>query len=113
MIRHVLGAALLAAAIRVRKACLEVLNVVPREGERAAGPVGAIVGGTIAAVVGGVAGVLGEDPRPRFRTHRRSCRITLATQEIRERPLSMSGLRPHSLEHWRSKVLSLFKGPIV
>jgi hypothetical protein len=40
-----------------------------REGERAAGPVGAIVGGTIGGVVGGVAGVLGVDQRPRFRSY--------------------------------------------
>jgi Protein of unknown function (DUF1236) len=40
-----------------------------RDGERAAGPVGAIVGGTVGAVVGGVAGVLGADQRPRFRTY--------------------------------------------
>jgi hypothetical protein len=39
------------------------------EGERAAGPVGAIVGGTIGGVVGGVAGVLGVDDRPRFRSY--------------------------------------------
>jgi hypothetical protein len=37
-----------------------------REGERAAGPVGAVVGGTVGAVVGGVAGVLGVEQRPRF-----------------------------------------------
>ncbi len=37
-----------------------------REGDRAAGPVGAVVGGTVGAVTGGVAGVLGIDQRPRF-----------------------------------------------
>ena len=37
-----------------------------RDGERAAGPVGAVVGGVIGGVVGGVAGVLGVDERPRF-----------------------------------------------
>src|SRR5216684_9279626 len=40
-----------------------------RDGERAAGPVGAVVGGVIGGVVGGVAGVLGVDERPRFRTY--------------------------------------------
>src|SRR5688500_5588424 len=40
-----------------------------REGERAAGPVGAIVCGVVGGVVGGVAGVLGVDERPRFRTY--------------------------------------------
>jgi hypothetical protein len=37
-----------------------------REGDRAAGPVGAVVGGAVGAVTGGVAGVLGIDQRPRF-----------------------------------------------
>ena len=40
-----------------------------RDGERAAGPVGAVVGGVIGGVVGGVAGVLGVDARPRFRSY--------------------------------------------
>ena len=40
-----------------------------REGERAAGPVGAIVGGAVGGVVGGVKGVLGVDERPRFRSY--------------------------------------------
>ena len=40
-----------------------------REGERPAGPVGAIVGGTIGGVVGGVTGILGVDQRPRFRSY--------------------------------------------
>ena len=38
----------------------------PDEGERAAGPVGAIVGGTIVGIVGGVSGILGVDQGPRF-----------------------------------------------
>jgi hypothetical protein len=37
-----------------------------RDGERAAGPVGAVVGATVGGVVGGVAGVLGVDDGPRF-----------------------------------------------
>ncbi|NVN85602.1 MAG: DUF1236 domain-containing protein [Rhodopseudomonas sp.] len=40
-----------------------------RDGERAAGPIGAIVGGTVGGVLGGVAGVLGVDERPRFRSY--------------------------------------------
>ena len=40
-----------------------------REGERAAGPVDAIVGSTVGGVVGGVAGILGVDQRPRFRSY--------------------------------------------
>jgi hypothetical protein len=36
------------------------------DGDRAAGPVGAVVGGATGAVVGGVAGLLGVDQRPRF-----------------------------------------------
>ncbi|OPH81838.1 DUF1236 domain-containing protein [Nitrobacter vulgaris] len=40
-----------------------------REGDRAAGPVGAVVGGAVGAVTGGVAGVLGIDQRPRFRQY--------------------------------------------
>src|ERR1043165_3501840 len=40
-----------------------------RDGERAAGPVGAVVGGVIGGVVGGVTGVLGVDERPRFRSY--------------------------------------------
>jgi hypothetical protein len=40
-----------------------------RDGERAAGPVGAAVGTAVGGVVGGVAGVLGVDDRPRFRTY--------------------------------------------
>jgi hypothetical protein len=73
MIRHVLGAALLAAAIiaPLSASAQGLPGGVERgagEGERAAGPVGAIVGGTI-GVVGGVAGVLGVDQRPRFRSY--------------------------------------------
>jgi hypothetical protein len=40
-----------------------------REGDRAAGPVGAVVGGVAGAVGGGVAGLLGVDHRPRFREY--------------------------------------------
>jgi len=40
-----------------------------RDGERAAGPIGAIVGTAVGGVVGGVAGVLGVDDRPRFRSY--------------------------------------------
>jgi hypothetical protein len=72
MIRNVIGAAFLTAAVIVPLSASA--QGVPggvergsREGERAAGPVGAIVGGTIGGVVGGVAGVLGVDQRPRFR----------------------------------------------
>lgn len=36
------------------------------QGDRAAGPVGAVVGGVAGAVGGGVAGLLGVDQRPRF-----------------------------------------------
>lgn len=39
------------------------------EGNRAAGPVGAVVGGAVGAVGGGVAGLLGVDQGPRFRTY--------------------------------------------
>jgi hypothetical protein len=72
MIRKVLGAAFLAAAIiaPLSASAQGVTGGVEqgsREGERAAGPVGAIVGGTIGGVVGGVAGILGVDQRPRFR----------------------------------------------
>ncbi len=40
-----------------------------RDGERAAGPLGAVVGGVIGGVVGGVGGILGVDERPRFRSY--------------------------------------------
>jgi Protein of unknown function (DUF1236) len=74
MIRKVIGAAFLAAAIiaPLSASAQGVPGGVERgarEGERAAGPVGAVVGGTIGGVVGGVAGVLGVDQRPRFRTY--------------------------------------------
>lgn len=36
------------------------------DGNRAAGPVGAVVGGAAGAVGGGIAGLLGVDQRPRF-----------------------------------------------
>ena len=39
------------------------------EGNKAAGPVGAIVGGTVGAVGGGIAGLLGINQRPRFREY--------------------------------------------
>jgi uncharacterized protein DUF1236 len=72
MIRRVLGAAFLVAAIiaPLSASAQGVPGGVEqgsREGGRAAGPVGAIVGGTIGGVVGGVAGILGVDQRPRFR----------------------------------------------
>jgi hypothetical protein len=72
MIRNVIGAAFLTAAViaPLSASAQGVTGGVERgsrEGERAAGPVGAIVGGTIGGVVGGVAGVLGVDQRPRFR----------------------------------------------
>ena len=37
-----------------------------RDGNRAAGPVGAVVGGAVGAVGGGIAGLIGADQRPRF-----------------------------------------------
>jgi Protein of unknown function (DUF1236) len=74
MMRHVVGAAFIAATIVVPLSASA--QGVPggvergaREGDRAAGPVGAIVGGTIGGVVGGVAGVLGVDQRPRFHSY--------------------------------------------
>ena len=70
MIRKVLGAAFLAAAIiaPISASAQGVPGGVERgarEGERVGGPVGAIVGGT----VGGLAGILGVDQRPRFRSY--------------------------------------------
>ena len=74
MIRKIIGAAFLAAAVIAPLSASA--QGVPggiergaREGERAGGPVGAIVGGTIGGVVGGVTGILGVDQRPRFRTY--------------------------------------------
>ena len=74
MIRRVIGAAAICAAVAIP--VVAHAQGVPggiehgaREGERAAGPVGAIVGGTIGGVVGGVAGVLGVNQRPRFRSY--------------------------------------------
>ena len=70
MIRRFIGVAAIVTAVALPN--LAQAQGVPggvergaREGERAAGPVGAIVGGTI----GGVAGVLGVDQRPRFRSY--------------------------------------------
>jgi len=74
MIRKIIGAAFLSAAIVIPLSASA--QGVPggvergaREGDRAAGPVGAIVGGTIGGVVGGVAGILGADERPRFHSY--------------------------------------------
>jgi hypothetical protein len=39
------------------------------QGERDAGPVGAVVGGTIGAVAGTIGGILGVEERPRFREY--------------------------------------------
>ena len=39
------------------------------QGERDAGPVGAVVGGTIGAVTGTIGGILGVEERPRFREY--------------------------------------------
>src|ERR1700740_2422698 len=75
MIRNVIGAAFLSAAVIAPLSTASAQGGVggvdqgAREGERAAGPVGAIVGGTIGGVVGGVNGVLGIDERPRFRSY--------------------------------------------
>ena len=74
MIRKVIGAAFLAAAIiaPLSASAQGVPGGVERgarEGDRAAGPVGAIVGGTIGGVVGGVAGILGADQLPRFHSY--------------------------------------------
>jgi hypothetical protein len=69
MIRRVIGIAVVAAAMALP--VMAQAQGVPggidrgsRDGERAAGPVGAVVGG-----VAGVAGVLGVDERPRFRSY--------------------------------------------
>jgi hypothetical protein len=40
-----------------------------RDGEHAAGPIGAVVGGAVGAVGGGIAGLLGADQRPRFHAY--------------------------------------------
>jgi hypothetical protein len=74
MIRKIIGAAILSAAIviPVSASAQGVPGGVERgarEGDRAAGPVGAIVGGTVGGVVGGVAGLLGADQRPRFHSY--------------------------------------------
>jgi hypothetical protein len=72
MIRNVIGAAFLSAAVIAPLSTALAQGVAggveqgSREGDRAAGPVGAIVGGTIGGVGGGVAGILGVDQRPRF-----------------------------------------------
>ena len=39
------------------------------QGERDAGPLGAVVGGTVGAVAGTVGGILGVEDRPRFREY--------------------------------------------
>src|ERR1035437_4890952 len=74
MIRRFIGIAALVAAVTLP--VVAQAQGVPvrvergsRDGERAAGPVGAVVGGVIGGVVGGVAGVLGVDERPRFRSY--------------------------------------------
>jgi hypothetical protein len=74
MIRRFIGAAAVVAALAIPT--LVQAQGVPggidrgaSDGERAAGPIGAVVGGVIGGVVGGVAGVLGVDERPRFRTY--------------------------------------------
>jgi hypothetical protein len=73
MIRRLVGAAVVVLAISIP--AVAQAQGVPggiergsRDGERAAGPVGAVVGGVV-GVVGGVAGVLGVDQRPRFRSY--------------------------------------------
>jgi hypothetical protein len=69
MIRNVLGAAFLFAAVIAPISTASAQGVVrgadqgSREGERAAGPVGAIVGGTVGGVVGGINGILGTNVR--------------------------------------------------
>jgi hypothetical protein len=74
MIRKILGAAFIAAAIIVplsasAQGVPEGVERGAREGDRGGGPVGAIVGGAIGGVLGGVAGVLGAEERPRFRSY--------------------------------------------
>ena len=39
------------------------------QGERDAGPLGAVVGGTVGAVAGTIGGILGVEDRPRFREY--------------------------------------------
>ena len=78
MIRHLLGAAAIAAAALLPVAAQA--QGVPggvergaRDGERVGGPVGgtvgAIVGGVVGGVGGGVTGILGREEIPRFRTY--------------------------------------------
>jgi len=74
MIRKIIAAGFLSAAnvIPVSVSAQGVPGGVEREareGDRAAGPMGAIVGGTVGGVVGGVAGLLGADQRPRFHSY--------------------------------------------
>jgi len=74
MIRKILGAAFIAAAIIVplsasAQGVPEGVERGAREGDRGGGPLGAIVGGTVGGVLGGVAGVLGADERPRFHSY--------------------------------------------
>jgi hypothetical protein len=74
MIRRMIGIAAIAAAVALpgvvqAQGIPGGIDRGSRDGERAAGPVGAIVGGVIGGVVGGVNGVLGVDERPRFRSY--------------------------------------------
>jgi hypothetical protein len=72
MVRHLVGTAAIAVALilpasAIAQGVVGGMEHGAREGDRAAGPVGAVVGGTVGAITGGVAGVLGVDQRPRFR----------------------------------------------
>ena len=82
MIRRLIGITAIAATMALQRSGISRHGAGPsrsesrtaiergsRDGERAAGPVGAVVGGVIGGVVGGVNGVLGVDQRPRFRSY--------------------------------------------
>jgi hypothetical protein len=55
--------------LRTHKAQSGELKRGAAAGDRAAGPLGAIVGGTIGAATGTVGGILGVEERPRFREY--------------------------------------------
>ena len=99
------------STFRVRlRVCPEASERGAREGERAAGPVGAAVEqGTIGGVVGGVTGVLGVDQRPRFHgyvveQHRPSYRYEGDVRVGAELPEARRDLLRRTPRIWSSRI---------